>query len=123
MTAEELWDECKPYIRMAITSRDNWDSYDYLDVVKLLYDNIIDIKVNEVEEIDKSENHGPIVYLVPLSKEEKGYLITYLHPSNDTLQKMQENKIGVADEECVDGLVELCRKIFLNTVWPYQWRE
>lgn len=104
MTVEELWDECKPYIRMAITSRDNWDSYDYLDVVKLLYDNII-------------------VYLVPLSKEEKGYLITYLHPSNDTLQKMRENKIGVADEECVDGLVELCRKIFLNTVWPYQWRE
>lgn len=46
MTAEELWDECKPYIRMAITSRDNWDSYDYLDVVKLLYDNIVDIKVS-----------------------------------------------------------------------------
>lgn len=133
---KEMWTKNEHKLKESILKHKNMDDLNYLDIVKLTVENIlnyngdIEWNIDNITEIDNGDYQGTLLYLIPSNTyqpDESEYLITYVGYGScsgcDTLQSIQYD--SVSEEEKLTDYITLCRDIVCNMIKPYNngWRH
>lgn len=136
------WDENKDKLEAALRSGTTWNECHYLDLVKLVVNQILnnggddydDYKwsADNITEIDDGSYQGTLIYMIPLSTyqpSESEYLMAYVGYGScsgcDTLLAIQKYYGGAKLDECqVRDFMVLCKDIVSSMIKPYNigWR-
>ena len=133
----ECWDKYKADLEDELRRRTDLNICGYLDLVKMVVNNIFveDVRwdSNKITVINDGDYQGTLLFLIPVDTyqpDENEYLMTYVGYGScsgcDTLQAIQ---IGWPDEKLTEGQVKdfmaLCKDIVTNTIRPYNfgWRS
>lgn len=137
----DRWDQNKEKLRDSLTSGNDFNSCDYLDLVKLSFEVVFNsgedktsrrLSIEEITEIDNGDYQGTLLYLIPFKTyqpSESEYLMTYVGYGScsgcDTLQAIQDYSDKPLTEGQVSDFMTLCKDILTNTIKPYNngWRE
>lgn len=133
---KEQWAKNEEGLRKSLGKNYRKDSYNYLDLVKLVVTEILNKNdyeewdVDNITEIDNGDYQGTLLYLIPrktYQPSEYEYLMTYVGYGScsgcDTLLDIQFS--GNSEEERINDYVGLCRDIVRNIIKPYNtgWRN
>jgi len=113
----KCWNKNKDKLSESIKTNQKYGCFDYVDLVKLLFDNVIDIGVgyntDEITVIDDGDYQGTQIFVL----HERGYqpnVDDYIYTNTyygscsgcDTLLSIQED--GLTDEEELKDYMTLC---------------
>lgn len=105
-----------------------WLDLDYIDLVKLSFEIILnhdelELDTTEITEIDGGDYQGTLLFLVPFNTYQPSYneyLMTYVYYGScsycDTLQSIL---MSADNEELLNDLLNLCKDIIMRTINPY----
>jgi len=135
------WGENSEKLRKALSENDGLKNCNYLDLVKLSFDIILNdgspatarLDLGKITEVDDGGYQGTLLYLIPFDTyqpTEYEYLMTYVNYGScsvcDTLQSIQDRNGDhkKLTKEQVDDFMALCKDILQNTICPYNfgWR-
>lgn len=134
------WDENKGVLEEAIRRNAEMNAYEYVDLVKLVVEIILNTSVEEygavwdcngITVVDNGDYQGTQLFLIPAKAYqpcEYEYLMTYCGYGScsgcDTLMAIQRWKQGLPDEQQVKDFMALCKDIVTNMIKPYNggWR-
>ena len=135
------WGENSEKLRKALSENDGLNNCNYLDLVKLSFDIILNdgslstarLDLDKITKVDDGDYQGTLLFLIPFDTyqpTEYEYLMTYINYGScsvcDVLQSIQDC-IGdhkKLTKEQVDDFMTLCKGILQNTICPYNfgWR-
>ena len=142
----EKWNKNKKKLEQQLREGMHWNECDYLDLVKLVVEQILndgaedgefypyDWDQSRITQIDNGHYQGTLLFLIPTDAYqpmECDYLMTYVGYGScsgcDTLQAIQEyrwSKPTPLSERQVKDFMALCKDIVSNMIKPYNngWR-
>lgn len=131
---KNMWNKNESKLRENILKRENMDELDYLGIVKLTVENIlncdeeVDLDTENITEIDNGDYQGTLLYLIPFNTyqpSEYEYLMTHVSYGScggcDTLESIHYD----LEEDKVKEYMQLCKDIICNMIKPYNggWRH
>ena len=134
------WDKNKDYLENELRNSNELDSFEYLDLVKLIVINILnrDLTVSgyneeNITQIDNGDYQGTQLFMIPertYQPSANEYLLTFIDYGScsgcDTLLSIQSNTYDGSDNESViSDYMTLCKDIVCNIIKPYNngWRQ
>lgn len=137
----DKWNQNQNHLKSVIENSNDWDKWDYIDLVKLVVDNILNHELEElpyykfdsesITEIDNGEYQGTLLYLIPretYQPDESEYIMTFVNYGScsgcDTLQSIQSDIGYIEKEQIVKDFMLLCKDLVCNMIKPYNtgWR-
>ena len=131
----DKWTQNSDDLRDYLMNEKSFDDYEYLDLVKLIVEFILNketpgdddrYNVDNITEIDNGDYQGTLLYVIPADTyqpSEWEYIMTCVSYGScsgcDTLQAILACPYG-AKEMLVDDLMHLCRDMVTNIVAPYR---
>lgn len=137
----DKWNQNENYLKQAIENSNNRGSWHYIDLVKLVVENILNNNLDSsdyefdskyITEIDNGDRGGTLLYLIPrkwYQPAEYEYIMTFVDYGScsqcDALKSISETFRDVSDEQGVKECMELCKDLVCNMIKPYNsgWRE
>ncbi len=139
----DKWNKNQKHLKSVIENSGDLDKWDYIDIVKLVVDNILnhnlecsDYKFDseQITEINNGEYQGTLLYVIPVKTyqpNESEYIMTFVDYGScsgcDTLQAIQSEYSWkqVDKSETVKDFMTLCKDLVCNMVKPYNtgWRK
>ena len=138
---KELWDKNQDKLRTELSSRDDLNECNYVDLVKIAFDKIYNnddrfdsenLCLDKVHEIDDGGYQGTLIYLIPFNicgPDPEDYLMTFAWYGScsgcDALQSAQAFENGKLNEQQVKDFMAICKDLICNTIKPYNygWRN
>lgn len=135
------WDKNKEELRKALENYTKLNSCEYLDLLKLVVDNILNDSSNgeldrwnsrNITVIDNGDYQGTLLFLIPNTTYqpcEFEYLMTYVGYGScsgcDTLLSIQDYSDRPPTREQLNDYMTLCRDMVCNMIKPYNcgWRN
>lgn len=138
----DKWNKNSDKLKEHLKNREDLNTCDYIDLVKLVVEHIFNIDEtlkfdsDNITEIDNGDYQGTLLFVIPRVKyqpSECDYLMAYVEYGSctvcDTLQGIQSWREGYSHEKVTEAqlsdFMNLCKDIVQNTIKPYNygWRH
>lgn len=130
---KEQWAKNKDKLEKALREGDNFNSVDYKDLVKLVFDVVYNdgldrgkVNTEKITEIDDGYYDGTLMYMIPFDTYSPAcyeYILTHVSYGScsgcDTLQSIQGYYAEKLIDEQVKDFMTLCKDILTSAIRPY----